>query len=343
LNFLASDTSTDQAIRQTTNIFQKLTNTFFNAHSLIVFVISIGVALIVGRIIAAGLRKLVLVIGKSADKSPNLRTVNKLRRYETILVLSIAVIRTALVIFGIYFWWQYVHPGNPATGIVGASAIFAVVMTWTLGPVLRDVTAGSFMMAEHWYGVGDHIRIEPFLDAQGVVERVTLRSTRLRGLNGEIIWINNQAIQGVRLAPKGIISIGLEIIVNDLEAGRTLIERANRRLPRGPLLMVNPLTVVTEEQVADELWHITAIAETAPGREWLIEKSAVDIMTELDEAATKPALIYMPMARYADPEADKRFARTIKNARKRSMPRREVVTQFKKTRAAKAKASAKKS
>jgi uncharacterized protein YlzI (FlbEa/FlbD family) len=193
------------------------------------------------------------------------------------------------------------------------------------------------MMAEHWYGVGDHIRVEPFLDAQGVVERVTLRSTRIRGLNGEIIWINNQAIQGIRLTPKGIISMGIEMFVNDLEAGEKLIERANRRLPSGPMLLVNPLTIVSTEKVGDRLWHITAVAETAPGREWLIEKSAVEILTELDEASKAPTLAYAPLARYADPDADKRFVRTIKNARKRPAPKRRVVSSIKNTRASKAK------
>lgn len=340
MKFLASDTTTDQALRQTTSIFQKLSNTVFNAHSILVLIISVGVALIVGRLIAAALRKLVLVIGNSADKSQNLRTVNKLRRYETVLVLSIAVIRSALVLFSLYFWWQYVHPGNPAVGIVGASTVLVVVMTWTLGPVLRDLTAGTFMMAEHWYGVGDHIRVEPFWELQGVVERVTLRSTRLRGLNGEIIWLNNQAITGVRLAPKGVRTIGLEIFVNNIAAGEKLVERTNRRLPVGPLLLINPLAIVTTEQVGDSLWHITAVGETAPGREWIIENDAVDIITELDEAAKTPALAYKPRPRFMDPEADKRFVRTIKNARKRSVPRREVVTKLKNSRAAKAKSTA---
>ena len=55
------------------------------------------------------------------------------------------------------------------------------------GPLLRDITTGSVMIAERWYGVGDYIIAEPFLNIQGVVEQVSLRSTKLRGLSGEVV------------------------------------------------------------------------------------------------------------------------------------------------------------
>jgi hypothetical protein len=316
LSILAND-STDHAVRTTTNIFEKIQHNLLNTHSLIVLGIALAVALLAGRLIAHVLRQVVGLIGRRADKIENLNTVNRLRRYETFIILSIAVIRTALVLFAIYFWWMYVHPSGRPTAIIGASAIAALLLSGMLSPALRDIVAGSLMMAEQWYGVGDHIKIEPFADMQGVVERVTLRSTRLRGLNGEIMWINNQNIMGVRLAPRGIRTLGLEMFVDDLTAGEQLVAKANRRLPIGPLLVLGPLEIISSEQVGDQLWHITAIGDTAPGREWLIEHSAVELIKELDEKSKRPALAHGPLARYADVEAERRFRRTINNARKR--------------------------
>jgi hypothetical protein len=248
-----------------------------------------------------------------------------IRRYETFLVLSIASIRTILVLFGIYFWWMYIHPYGQAPGVIGASAILIIILGGALGPPLRDIAAGSAMMAEHWYGVGDHIKVEPFLDMQGVVERVTLRSTRMRGLNGEVMWVNNQYIQGVRLAPKGIRTMALEMFVDDLDEGIKLIEKTNKRLPVGPLLVVTPLTIVTSEKVGEKLWHISAICETAAGREWLIEQSAVDLIKWMDAQSKNPVLAHGPLSRYADSEAERRFTRTIKNAKKRPKPKRRIA------------------
>lgn len=323
MHFLMSS-GTGHALDAAAEIIRRLAHNYFNLRSIGVLIISVALALVIGRLVAAALRKLVLIIGHQADKIEDLHTVNRLRRYETVLVLSIAIIRTALILFALYFWWMYLHPSGRATGIIGAGALAIVIISGALGPVLRDLTAGSFMMAEHWYGVGDHIKIEPFLDMQGVVERVTLRSTRIRGLNGEIMWVNNQNISGVRLAPKGLRVIGLEMFVDNLEAGRKLIDRTNKRLPIGPLLVSSPLQITSEEQVGDALWHITAVGETAPGREWLIENSAVELIKWLDEQTGKPVLAHGPLPRYADMEAERRFSRTIRNARKRPQTKRRT-------------------
>lgn len=313
-----------------TNALGQMANGFLNAKSLAVLIVSVAVALILGRLVAAVLRRLVTLIGKQADKSPDLGTVNRLRRYETFIVLSIAVLRTTLVLVAFYFWWLYVHPSGRPTAIIGASALAVVVVSGALSPVLRDIAAGSVMMAEQWYGVGDHVRLEPFGDLQGVVERVTLRSTRIRGLNGEVVWVGNQHIMGVRLAPRGIRTIALELFVTDLAAGEKMIEKTNKRLPIGPLLVTTPLQIISGEEVGENLWQITAIGETAPGREWLIETSAVELMKLMDEKSKNPIIAHGPLARYADSDAERRFSRTIHNARKRPSPKKrptvKVVT-----------------
>ena len=314
--------ATDHAVQQTTNTLQHIVHSSFNGRSLLVFILSIAIALLVGRLIAFLLRRLVLMISRQADQSQNLSIVNRLRRYETYIVLSIAVIRTVLVVLAIYFWWVFVHPSSKPTAIIGASALAAVLLSGALGPVLRDLATGSFMMAEQWYGVGDYIKVEPFVDVEGVVEQVSLRSTRIRALNGEIIWLSNQNIAGVHLTPKGIRTLSLEMFVDDPVAGEKLIEKANSRLPIGALLVITPLTVVSNEKVGDNIWHIAAVGETAPGREWLIEKSAVELIQWMDEQSKKPTIAHGPLARYADVEAEKSFRRTIINARKRPAPKR---------------------
>ncbi|HEY1063740.1 MAG TPA: mechanosensitive ion channel family protein [Candidatus Saccharimonadales bacterium] len=315
----------DNTLESGKNALEQLRDNLFNFDSFIMLIVCVGVAVILGHIIAGILRRIVNIIGAQADKSQDLRTVNRLRRYETHLVLSIALIRTGLVLFSLYFWWLIDHPTGQPTALIGASAVLVVLTGASLGPILRDIASGTVMMTEQWYGVGDHVRIEPFMDMQGVVERVTLRSTRIRGLNGEIIWVNNQQIAGVRVAPKGIRTIALELFVNNAEAGEKLVVAANRRLPTGPLLLVSPLEVVEIAEVGEKLWHITAVAETAPGREWLIEQSAVDLIKALDEERSKSVIEHGPLARYADTEADKRFRRTIANARKQPKAKRKVV------------------
>jgi moderate conductance mechanosensitive channel len=324
----------DQILRTGSEALNYINDRYFNWHAIISLVACVGVALILGHVIAEILRRVVNVIGKQADQSQNLKTVNRLRRYETYIVLSIALIRTGLVLFSLYFWWLIDHADGQPTALIGASALLIVLVSAAFGPVLRDIANGSVMMAEQWYGVGDHVRVEPFGDVQGVVERVTLRSTRIRSLNGEVMWINNQHIQAIRITPRGSRTIALELFVNDAAKGEALVEAANDRLPSGPLLLVSPLQVIELAEVGKNLWHITAIGETAPGREWLLEQSAVELLKSLDDPK-KPIIEHGPLARYSDSEADKRFQRTITNARKQPRARTKVVKKRTRSKASK--------
>jgi hypothetical protein len=91
---------------------------------------------------------------------------------------------------------------------------------------------------------------------------------------------------------------------------------------------------MAKNEVAHDMWHIVAIGETAPGREWLLEKVAVELMKDMDEKNKKKILRTDPIARYSDRDAERRYARTIQNARKSPLQRKhlpspeDIVTQI---------------
>lgn len=311
-----ADATTNVDINQTKSALQTIGESIFNWQSLLILLVCIGAALLIGNMVALLVRRLTRSIARSADVSTDLGTVNRLRRLETMLIISIAIVRIFLMVIAIYVWWVARHPGtaNPSS-IIGAGALTAVIVGGAITPLLRDFSFGAGMMAERWFGVGDLIRID-FPSVQGVVERITLRSTRIRGLNGEIIWVANQTMSGVHVAQKGVHRTAIELFTNDARAAEKMVERVNKLLPGGYSLLVAPLEVVEVSQRDDDIWHLTAIGETAPGREWILEKTALEIFKKLDEQAKKPILIVDPVARYADPDMEKQLARAVKNARK---------------------------
>lgn len=319
----AQSSQFNDALQESRSTLERIGDSLLSTRSIVTLVISMTLALILGRMIAAVLRRATKIISARTDKIENLNTVNKLRRIETLIVLSIAAIRTLLVMFAIYFWWVSTYNNQQSTAILGAGAILTIVLSLSLRPALSDLAAGATMMAEHWYGVGDHIRIEPFLEAQGVVERVTLRSTKLRKVTGEVFWVNNKDIAGVSVTPKGVRTVAIELYAKDLKKANELIDSTNLRLPQGALAVVSPLTIMTQSQIASQLWHLTAISEVAPGREWLLDKFAIDVLKELDDK--HKILAHEPISRYADSEAERRFARTILNARKSRIERENVA------------------
>lgn len=306
----------------------EVAQSIFSFGSIMRFVALLVAALILGRFIASILRRVTRSISAQADKTEDLDTVNRLRRLETLIVLSIAALRTLLIMFAFYLWWTLTYGGQGSTALLGAGAIITLVLSSALNPILRDVATGAVMMAEHWYGVGDHIQIQPFADAQGVVERVTLRSTKIRKFNGEILWMNNKDIVGVSITPKGVRTVVIELFARNEAKGIKLVEDANLRLPQGPVAVVSPLVVMTIVPIGSKLWHITAVSEVAPGREWLLDKFAIEVLQELDE--DQKILAHDPIARYADSEAERRYARTIHNARKTRIQHDNVVERVEK-------------
>jgi small-conductance mechanosensitive channel len=312
----------DKTLQQSSNVLKQIANTVFGGNSLIVLIVSVVAAMVLGKICSLILRRLSRGFGRQADAANDLGSVDRYRRLETWTILSIAIARVLIFVFALYFWWTFTHPGNQPGALVGASALLALILSGVFSPLLRDFAFGGGMMAEHWFGVGDLITIEPYVGIQGVVERITLRSTRIRGLNGEVIWMANQNISGVRIAQKGVWAMAIELFVTDPDKAEELVERANELLPAGPLLLITPLRVMTVGKRNSNVWHVTVIGETAPGREWLIERTAIDLLKKLDEKSDDPILITDPIARYADNDAERQFARAVKNAKKTRRIRR---------------------
>lgn len=237
------------------------------------------------------------------------------RRVETFLSLGMTIVRVGVVAIVLYTAWQLTNPGSAPFALVGASTLFVVLAGATLVPLLRDITVGFIMIAERWFNVGDHIVVEPFAKLGGVVERVTLRSTRLRTLTGEVVWIHNQHIQGVRVTTAAAHRLEIDIFVNDKARGIKVLQDAAKVIPSDPITLPRPLRVIETELVNKGLWRITAACQITPYREWIIEKFGVDVIKKTDELSGKePCIVHGPIVRYADPTAEKRFGRAVRAA-----------------------------
>lgn len=289
---------------------------FLNLRSIGPLIVLLIVSFIVGKIVGALLHVASRVVRDRADASASLTMATWLRRIETWLILSVAIVQVVLVGVALYIWWNATHDeGSKSGALIGVSAFAAIVLGGIAGPLLRDFAYGAGMMAEHWYGVGDLISMD-FPKVQGVIESVSLRSTRIRGLNGEVYWVANSAIQGVSVTRRGLLWIAVDLFVNDIEDAKQMIERTNELLPTGSTLVAEQLAIKSIDQRAKDVWHVTAVAGVAPGREWIIQDAAVNILKKLDEGNKKPVFIVDPVHHFDDQEAEMQIRRAVKNARK---------------------------
>lgn len=304
----------DSLLESTTHDLRQFFREQNTTHSLLVLAVSLFVAYWIGWAIARLIVTIAQSVAVQADRANSNERAVQLRRVETYLSVLTAIVRVVTVLVLVYIGWTMLSPvGGSKVAAIGAGTIFVVLAGGTIGPLLRDITAGSTMIIERWFNVGDYIRIEPFGDLGGVVEQVTLRSTKIRSLNGEVIWVHNQYIQGVRMTPRGIRTIHIDIIVRSLRGGRELVERVTSTLPTGTMTLITEPKIIKEEQWAKERWFITVEGKTPPGREWLMENYFVESLKELDEESAKPVLARIPIVRYADPAAERSFKRAVRS------------------------------
>jgi len=194
-----------------------------------------------------------------------------------------------------------------------ASVSFAVIVAgFAAQRVLADLIAGLVMFLENWYSVGDTVILQAGLELQGVVEDMSLRRTRLRALNGEVINVHNAQIQAVRVPPKGVKRIAIELFVSDRARGEELIEDVVALLPDGPTAFVERPRLTAVEELSESLTRISLAAAVAPGREWLAEGFLADL---LKERAAPDLIVHGPVSLAVDQAAARSYARATSGTR----------------------------
>jgi len=284
--------------------------------SVLILVVAIVISYVASRFVSQAIVKLAQIIGTKSDTISDQEKLIRYRQIETYLSIAIAVVRASIVAVVAYIAWRIISPpSSSGAAAIGASAFFVVFAGQTLGMVLRDITTGAAMIIEGWFHVGDFIKVEPFINVDGVVERFTLRSTKLRSLSGEVVWIHNQQIQAVHVTPSGLRSYAVDVFTKDPERATAVLQEIIDAVPSSAALVAKPLKLGIIEEWNDGLWHIVVEGKTAPGREWLIENFFVGAIKEVDTHKKKADRIffYEPTARYADAVAERKFKRAVRH------------------------------
>jgi len=231
--------------------------------------------------------------------------LTEVKRHETL----VALIRTGIAYAGfaaaaVLALAELIGGVDRLAALAGASFLL-ILVGFSVQRVLTDIIAGFAMFSERWYAVGDTIAV-PTLELQGVVEDVSLRRTKLRTLDGESIHIHNSQIPAVKVLPRGVKELAIELFVTDRERGAELIAFVSTLLPEGPTTFVRKPWVDAVEELSPSLVRIAIRATTAPGREWLVESFYSDL---LKEKAEPGLIVHGPIVLAVDETASRSFAR----------------------------------
>jgi small conductance mechanosensitive channel len=195
--------------------------------------------------------------------------------------------------------------GVPGTGLVAPAAVVGVALGFGAQRLVQDVLAGVFIIIERQYGFGDVIRIAALGSEAGVsgtVEEVTLRITRLRTVNGEVVIIpNGQIVQVTNMSrdwARAVIDVPVPSTAS-VNRVREILHRVGLEAYKddelGPLLLDAP-SVLGVESIEVDTIHVRVVARTLPGKQFTVgrelrarvasafQEEGINVPTGLDTA-----------------------------------------------------------
>ncbi len=194
--------------------------------------------------------------------------------------LSSALRSAALATIWIVAWITAMDElGFDISGFVVTATVVGGALAFGAQTLVRDVIAGVFVLSEDQYAVGDVIDVGPIGAGRlivGEVERISLRSTRLRDGEGRVWHVPNGAVLRVaNLSKESRAVLDVELDRNaDLAASRREISRLGellRTVSSAAGLCAGVPSEVGVVALADDRLMLRSTIPTVPGRQGDVE------------------------------------------------------------------------
>src|ERR671917_2746041 len=211
---------------------------------------------------------------RSTDGDALVRSEAAKHRHSLTQVLTWAAY---VLIYTIAVFFVLERLGVPVTGLVAPATVLGVGLGFGAQRIVGDVLAGFFIITERQYGFGDVVSIqvvggvEP---AEGTIEDVTLRVTRLRSANGEVITLpNGQIVKVTNLSrdwARAVIDVPVPTTM-DVNRVNEVLRRVGTEAfadQRMRPLLLDPPSVMGVETLDLEPLNVRMVARTLPGKQF---------------------------------------------------------------------------
>jgi small conductance mechanosensitive channel len=160
--------------------------------------------------------------------------------------------------------------------IIAGAGIVGLAVGFGAQTLVRDVISGFFILLENQFNVGDVIQVG---NLAGGVEKMTLRATFLRDLQGALHIIPNGEIRILSNLTRDWSRVKIDVGVayeEETDRAMAVLERIGRELwgdeRYRPLLLEEP-TVTGVEALGDSSVVVRILARTPPGKQWDVARA----------------------------------------------------------------------
>lgn len=192
------------------------------------------------------------------------------QREDTLISILAAAVRVGVWI--VAFFMILGELGVEVGPLLAGAGVLGVALGFGAQSLVKDYLAGIFVIAENQYRVGDVLQVNQ--DVSGLVERVTLRATVLRDLDGVVHYIPNGVIEIASNMSMEYANMNINVGVaynTDIDKLEKVINKVGEELFEDSDwkdAVLEPPYMLRVDEFADSAINVKILCKTAPIRQW---------------------------------------------------------------------------
>jgi small conductance mechanosensitive channel len=204
-----------------------------------------------------------------------------LRYLISSLMNGLAVLVTIVIVLA-----MFVQPGS----LITALGLFSAGISFAARPFISDFLGGVVLLFEDQFALGDKVEIGD-RNVIGVVERVSLRTTHIRGESGELWIVPNGDVRTIRNFTRGSFSTAnIRLTVPTARLDETLALLSALIADPGPDV-IEPPEIISEEGEIGETTVLMLRVKARHGSGPLVRRR---LLARLQAALTEHGIIAGP-------------------------------------------------
>lgn len=204
-----------------------------------------------------------------------------LRRFDldANTLVTLTSLSRSVLSYVIFFVGLIVFLGKVGVSTVALTAGLAGMAGIAIGfgsqGIVRDFVSGAFVLLERHYALGDFVEVA---GAAGFVERITIRTTTIRQVSGEVRCIPNGSISTIRRFPKGYMDAQVDIFLkasSDMDNARQVVDKVSAQLASEIGVLLETPSLLTTGRPGSGMPYLRYQVRTLPLQEWVANNEFV--------------------------------------------------------------------
>jgi len=193
------------------------------------------------------------------------------QREKTLLTLLSPAVRVAIWVAAIIVILTQL--GVNLTALAAGAGFFGLVVGIGAQSFITDTVSGFFIILENQFRIGDIVSIN---NVSGKVEDITMRTTILRDLDGQVHYIENGEIKLATNMTMQFAKINMDVGVSydsDIDKVERVMNDVGKELAEDEnweTYFIEPIQFARIENFSDSSIVVKVLGEVKPGKQWKV-------------------------------------------------------------------------